>query len=121
MYLLILINYVVAPLMLQLTSFADAGVSLVPKGKEFTEDGHEYQYQVNFLSSFLLTHLLEKHLAADARLVFTSSLGSYFAFLSDHFAVQGTRFKVRIMDHSLRCQPASLFSSRVVLLSIPRF
>ncbi|KAG8629596.1 hypothetical protein KVT40_003461 [Elsinoe batatas] len=72
----------------------NAGVSLVPDGKELTEDGYEYEYQVNFLSSFLLTHLLERHFSKDARVIFTSSIGSYFGGIPNGFEVAQTKGKV---------------------------
>lgn len=74
----------------------NAGISIIPKGQDFSEDGFEYMYQVNFLSSFLLTYLLEEHLSADARVIFTSSLGSYVGRLGDDFAIGKTPMKVCI-------------------------
>jgi NAD(P)-dependent dehydrogenase (short-subunit alcohol dehydrogenase family) len=75
----------------------NAGISFPPTGKEFTENGFEFQYQVNFLSSFLLTGLLDtdKHLAEDARILFTSSIGSYAGTLPESFNLTRTHLKVR--------------------------
>ncbi|KXT06801.1 hypothetical protein AC578_7084 [Pseudocercospora eumusae] len=78
----------------------NAGISIIPNGQDFSEDGLEYMYQVNFLSSFLLTYLLEEHLSADARVIFTSSLGSYAGRLWDGFATGKTRMKIEPGFHS---------------------
>jgi NAD(P)-dependent dehydrogenase (short-subunit alcohol dehydrogenase family) len=77
----------------------NAGVTFTPPGKEFTADGFEYQYQVNFLSQFLLTGLLdtEDKFADDARILFTSSVGSYAGKLPDEFNLTQTKFKVSIL------------------------
>jgi len=40
---------------------------------EFTEDGFEQIFQLNFLGHFLLTNLLINHLGAGARIIFVSS------------------------------------------------
>ncbi len=43
------------------------------KGLEFTEDGFERTFQLNFLGHFLLANLLVNHMAAPAHIVFVSS------------------------------------------------
>ncbi|KAF2227567.1 hypothetical protein BDZ85DRAFT_286911 [Elsinoe ampelina] len=85
----------------------NAGVSLVPDGKEMTEDGYEYEYQVNFLSSFLLTHLLERHFSKDARVIFTSSIGSYFGGIPHAFEVARVRGKIERGFHTAPHDPGN--------------
>lgn len=56
----------------------NAGIGGPPAGAAPTSrDGLELVYATNFLGSFLMTHLLEQSLSNDARVVFTSSTGSY--------------------------------------------
>lgn len=76
----------------------NAGITLPPHGKEFTEDGYEYLYQVNILSSFLLTGLLDSEgkLAEDLRVLFTSSVSAYESSIPDDFSVAKTQLKVRL-------------------------
>ncbi|EGP83383.1 unnamed protein product [Zymoseptoria tritici ST99CH_3D1] len=73
----------------------NAGITLPPHGKEFTEDGYEYLYQVNILSSFLLTGLLDSEgkLAEDLRVLFTSSVAAYESSIPDDFSVAKTQLK----------------------------
>lgn len=49
------------------------GINMKARSLEFTEDGFERTFQLNFLGHFLLTHLLIKHITAPARIVFVSS------------------------------------------------
>lgn len=49
------------------------GINMKAKSLEFTEDGFERTFQLNFLGHFLLTNLLIKHMTAPARIVFVSS------------------------------------------------
>jgi len=65
----------------------NAGISAPPEGQDFTPDGFEIMYQTNFLSSFLLTHLLEAHLSDTARVIFTSSIGSFFGRILNNFSL----------------------------------
>ena len=53
----------------------NAGFGSAPNERLLTEDGHEYRFQVNYLSTFLLTHMLMPRLldAAPARIVNVSS------------------------------------------------
>lgn len=61
------------------------------KEAQFSTDGFELLYQTNFLSSFLLTHLLEPCLSADSRIIFTSSVAHYSAGFGSHsFATEQT-------------------------------
>ena len=54
----------------------NAGVGSAPNERLLSEDGHEYRFQVNYLSGFLLTHMLLPRLIAStpARIVNVSSL-----------------------------------------------
>ncbi len=54
----------------------NAGFGSAPNERLLSEDGHEYRFQVNYLSGFLLTHMLMPLLAASApsRIVNVSSL-----------------------------------------------
>jgi NAD(P)-dependent dehydrogenase (short-subunit alcohol dehydrogenase family) len=49
------------------------GINMRAKSLEFTEDGFERTFQLNFLGHFLLADLLIKQLTAPARIVFVSS------------------------------------------------
>jgi len=49
------------------------GINMKAKLLEFTEDGFERTFQLNFLGHFLLAHLLIEHMAAPARIIFVSS------------------------------------------------
>lgn len=49
------------------------GINMTAKSLEFTEDGFERTFQLNFLGHFLLANLLVEKMAAPARTVFVSS------------------------------------------------
>ena len=49
------------------------GLNMKAPALEFTEDGFERTFQLNFLGHFLLTHLLITHMSAGARIIFVSS------------------------------------------------
>lgn len=49
------------------------GNNMKAKSAEFTEDGFERTFQLNFLGHFLLANLLVKQMTAPARIVFVSS------------------------------------------------
>ena len=53
----------------------NAGFGSAPDERLLTEDGHEYRFQVNYLSTFLLTHMLMQRVLASApsRIVNVSS------------------------------------------------
>jgi NAD(P)-dependent dehydrogenase (short-subunit alcohol dehydrogenase family) len=55
----------------------NAGVGFMPNERALTADGHELRFAVNYLSGFLLTHLLLPRLlaSAPARIVNVSSIG----------------------------------------------
>lgn len=58
----------------------NAGIAAVPAGSPVvSEGGLGVVYGTNFLGGFLMTGLLEGRLSSDARVVFTSSTGSYAA------------------------------------------
>ncbi len=54
----------------------NAGIGSAPDERLLTEDGHEYRFQVNYLSGYLLTRLLLPRLleSAPSRIVNVSSL-----------------------------------------------
>jgi NAD(P)-dependent dehydrogenase (short-subunit alcohol dehydrogenase family) len=56
----------------------NAGFSSAPDERLLSEDGHEFRFQVNYLSPFLLTRLLLPHLHASvpSRIVNVSSLAA---------------------------------------------
>ena len=49
------------------------GINMKAKSLEFTDDGFERTFQLNFLGHFLLANLLIENMAAPARIVFVSS------------------------------------------------
>jgi NAD(P)-dependent dehydrogenase (short-subunit alcohol dehydrogenase family) len=49
------------------------GINMKAKSLEFSEDGFERTFQLNFLGHFLLANLLVKHMADSGRVVFVSS------------------------------------------------
>ena len=67
----------------------NAGITQPPF--PLTSEGIETVYATNFLGSFLLTHLLEKHLSPSARIIFTSSTGQLSAKFTPYFSTQSVR------------------------------
>jgi len=49
------------------------GINMKAKTLEFTVDGFERTFQLNFLGHFLLANLLIQHMTAPARIIFVSS------------------------------------------------
>ena len=49
------------------------GINMKARFLEFTEDGFERTFQLNFLGHFLLANLLIRHMRAPARVIFVSS------------------------------------------------
>jgi NAD(P)-dependent dehydrogenase (short-subunit alcohol dehydrogenase family) len=49
------------------------GINMKASSLEFTEDGFERTFQLNFLGHFLLTNLLIKHMTVPGRIIFVSS------------------------------------------------
>ena len=70
--------------------YHNAGTGSAPVGHEFTTDGFPFIYATNFLGSFLMTYLLEDHLAPDARIIFTSSTGQYSGTFLPDFSLERT-------------------------------
>jgi NAD(P)-dependent dehydrogenase (short-subunit alcohol dehydrogenase family) len=65
----------------------NAGIAAPPTGSSTkTNEGLEIMYTTNFLGGYLMTHLLESSLSQTARVVLTSSTGSYSA--AAHFLHQ---------------------------------
>ena len=67
--------------------FHNAGIGASPAGQAMSADGFPLVYATNFLGSFLLTHLLEPHLSATARIILTSSPGQYKAAFRSDFSL----------------------------------
>jgi NAD(P)-dependent dehydrogenase (short-subunit alcohol dehydrogenase family) len=68
----------------------NAGIASPPGGiPTKTKEGLDIMYSTNFLGSFLMTHLLEDSLSPAARVVMTSSVGSYSA--TAHFLYGASR------------------------------
>lgn len=70
----------------------------------FTQERLPVVYATNFLGSFLMTHLLEAHLADDAHIVLTTSTGQYAGRFSSDFALKPVYDKV---EKGFHCPPAS--------------
>lgn len=49
------------------------GINMIAKSPEFTNDGFEHTFQLNFFGHFVLTNLLMKKMKSPARIVFVSS------------------------------------------------
>jgi NAD(P)-dependent dehydrogenase (short-subunit alcohol dehydrogenase family) len=49
------------------------GINMAAKSLEFSDDGFERTFQLNFLGHFLLTNLLIKQMALQSRIIFVSS------------------------------------------------
>jgi NAD(P)-dependent dehydrogenase (short-subunit alcohol dehydrogenase family) len=66
------------------------------ESNDFTEDGHELTYQTNFLSSFLMTHLLleRRLLTDDVKIILTASTGQYGGRFSPDFQLHSTSGEV---------------------------
>ena len=67
--------------------FHNAGIGTTPVGQEFTPDGFPLVYETNFLGSFLLTYLLEPHLAPGVRIILTSSTSQYTSSFTSNFSL----------------------------------
>lgn len=72
----------------------NAGIGFGPRGvmrREISRDGHELRFAVNYLSGFLLTHLLLPTLrrSAPARIVNVSSAGQYPIDFEDVMLARG--------------------------------
>ena len=51
------------------------GINMKAKTLDFTEDGFERTFQLNFLGHFLVANLLVKYMSAPARIVFVVQAG----------------------------------------------
>lgn len=71
--------------------FHNAGSGSAPPGQEYTSDGLLCLYVTNFLGSFLLTYLLEKHLVPDARIIMTTSTGQYQSDILPTFSLKSVK------------------------------
>ena len=49
------------------------GINMQAKALEFSEDGYEHTFQLNFLGHFLLVNLMLRYLIGPARIIFVSS------------------------------------------------
>ncbi|ETN40002.1 uncharacterized protein HMPREF1541_04277 [Cyphellophora europaea CBS 101466] len=90
----------------------NAGISTPPaepdgdEGSAFSPQGFELVYATNFLGGFLLTHLLEQHLAEDARVVLTSSHAQYAGRFSGGFVnTVGSHGRERVVEAGFHCPP----------------
>jgi NAD(P)-dependent dehydrogenase (short-subunit alcohol dehydrogenase family) len=85
--------------------YHNAGISGTKPGI-FSPDGFDLTYQTNFLSSFLLTHLLLSRdaLTPDARIVFTTSTGQYGGKFSSEFSSTGRK---NVFEKGYHCPPMS--------------
>ncbi|EPS36038.1 hypothetical protein H072_10421 [Dactylellina haptotyla CBS 200.50] len=70
----------------------NAGVGSAPTREQtFGPDGFEYLYMTNLLSNILMTYMLEKFFAPNARVIMTSSPGCYVGGISSQFETQSTK------------------------------
>ncbi|KAF3926276.1 hypothetical protein ABW20_dc0107432 [Dactylellina cionopaga] len=70
----------------------NAGIGCPPSPDNlYGPDGFEHMYMTNFLSNFLITYMLEKYFAPDAKLVMTASPGCFVGGFTNDFAKQSTR------------------------------
>lgn len=77
-------------------------------GKPFTADGYPSIYETNFLGSFLLTYLLEKHFADDARVILTSSTGHYFGDFKRDFSLPSVKEQLEPGFHCSQIKDVSM-------------
>ena len=83
----------------------NAGIGTGPTTEVgFTQERLPVVYATNFLGSFLMTHLLEPHLADDAHIVLTTSTGQYAGRFSSDFALGPVYGRV---EKGFHCPPAS--------------
>ena len=74
--------------------FHNAGIGSTPAAQPFSTEGFPTVYATNFLGAFLLTHLLEPHLADSARVILASSLGHYAAAFAPDFSLGSNRSRL---------------------------
>lgn len=91
--------------------FHNAGIGRpAASEKNFSPEGFDMIYATNVLGPFLLTNLLESYLSPDARVLFTSSVGSLLASFSDDFELPGPVMK--------QCEPGFHCPSTIKFLTI---
>lgn len=90
--------------------FHNAGIGSAPPDQRFSSEGFPLLYATNFLGSFLLTRLLEEHLAPNARIIFTASSGQYSSTISPHFSLSSIKDSIEPGFHA----PAKSVVSGVV-------
>lgn len=66
----------------------NAGISVAPDTDPYSPQRVEIIYATNILGAFFLTYLLEERLAADARVIFTTSNAQYAATFSKDFSTE---------------------------------
>ncbi len=69
----------------------------------YSADGYPLIYGTNFLGSFLLTYLLEKRLASNARVILTSSTGQYSGNFSKDFSLSSVK---NHLERGFHCPPS---------------
>ena len=74
--------------------FHNAGIGSASSGPRFSPDGYPMVYATNLLGSFHLTHLLESHLSASARIILTTSAGQYGSAFTTNFSLSNVTEKV---------------------------
>lgn len=80
----------------------NAGTAHCPstdKNGPYSPQGLHLVYATNFLGSFVLTQLLEEHLADDARVILTSSPAQYAALPSSDFATSSVKHSIESGFH----------------------
>ncbi|MCJ1280614.1 hypothetical protein MMC21_008443 [Puttea exsequens] len=95
----------------------NAGIGTLIVGQEFTPEGLPTQYATNVLGSFLLTHLLETQLAANARIIFTSSTGNYSGDFSSTFSLKSVKNRLEPGFHV----PPSTTEAHAAQMSSPAY
>lgn len=92
----------------------NAGMAMYPDdaASEYSPEGYEMMYVTNFLGPFLLTHLLEPHLATDARVIFTTSTGQFSGQFSSTFSPSTVKNDVELGFHAPNTSTVSRETNR---------
>ena len=80
--------------------FHNAGTGASAAGSKYTADGFPPLYATNFLGSYLLTYLLEPHLAPDTRVILTSSTAAFVGSFSSSFSLKSIQQEVEPGFHA---------------------